>query len=419
MWICFINKVLARHVDVIDLEAGMLVAWEMPTSSPVFAQVMSMLHPQTFAQCAARHPLRRRPRGLSVYDHFLALCFAQLTYRESLRDLEACLNARPSLNYHLGFRGRITRTNLAYANERRDWRLFATVAERLMARARRLYAAEPMDPDVPNLAFALDSSLIHLSAKLFPWALGGGPRKTTAVKLHVLLSLRGSLPAWTAISPGPFPDVKMLEVLPVEPGCFYIMDRGYLDFSRLHQIHVQGGFFVVRSRRWLGYRVVQSRPVDQSQGLRCDQTIRLTNPHSKRGYPGELRRVRIHDAEKKKTITVLSNHFGLPAQIVAQFYKRRWQVELFFKWIKQHLRMRGFLGQSPNAVQCQLWAAICSYLMLAILKKELQLTQSLHEMAQIISIHPFEQTPVSELLMKNTLQNPADQQQNLFNFNLL
>jgi AcrR family transcriptional regulator len=218
------GKGFMRNSHVIDIDLGVVVAWEMPITSPVFAQVMAPLHAQTFAQCAARHPLRRQPRGLSRYDHFLALNFCQLTYRESLRDVEACLNARPSLNYHLGFRGRVTRTNLAYANERRDWRLFATVAERLMERARRLYAGETMDPDWPHLAFALDSSLIHLSAKLFPWA-AGGPRHATAVKLHVLLSLRGHLPAWTAITPSRFPDVKMLDALPVEPGCFYIMDQ--------------------------------------------------------------------------------------------------------------------------------------------------------------------------------------------------
>jgi hypothetical protein len=379
---------------------------------------MSTLHPQAFARCAALHPLPRPPRGLSVYDHFLALCFAQLTYRESLRDLEACLNARPALLYHLGFRGNLTRTNLAYANERRDWRLFATVAQGLMRQARKLYAGQAQEPELPEAAFALDASLIHLSAGLFPWA-AGGRRKATAIKLHLLLALRGNVPAWAALSRGQFPEVKMLDQLPVEPGCFYVMDRGYLDFSRLRRVAQQGGFFVVRCRRRLGFAVLHSFPVDKTTGLRCDQKIELTNPHSKRAYPEPLRRVRIYDAVRKKSVVVLTNHFALPAQTVADLYRRRWQVELFFKWIKQHLCIRGFLGVSPNAVQCQLWSAICVYLLVAILKKELGLTQSLHEILQILSIHPFEQSPIRELLMKTEPDKNISLQQNLFNLNAL
>lgn len=371
----------------------------MRPSSPVFAQVMSILHPQAFARCAAIHRLPRAPRGLSIYDHFLALCFGQLTYRESLRDLEACLNARPSLRYHLGFRGRITRTNLAYANERRDWRLFATVAQLLMRRARQLYADEPQDGQLPEEAFALDASLIHLSAGLFPWAKGGH-RHSTAIKLHTLLALQGNVPAWAAITRGTFSEVRMLDCLPVQPGCFYVMDRGYLDFGRLRLVAQQQGFFVVRSRRRLGYRVLQYRTVAKDKGLRCDQIIELTNPHSHQAYPERLRRVRIRDEARKKSLALLTNHFELPAQCVADLYKRRWQIELFFKWIKQHLCIRGFLGKSPNAVQSQLWSAICVYLLVAILKKELGLTQSLHEILQILSIHPFEQSPIQELLTK-------------------
>jgi hypothetical protein len=390
----------------------------MPPSSPVFAQVMSCLHPQTFARCAALHPLRRRPRGMSVYDHFLALCFAQLTYRESLRDLEACLNARPGMLYHLGFRGRITRTNLAYANERRDWRLFATVAQQLMRRAGALYLTDLTEPELPEPAFALDASLIHLSARLFPWAAGGW-RKATAVKLHVLLALRSNLPSWAAISKGAYPEVKMLDRLPVEPGCFYVLDRGYLDFARLHQVAERGGFFVVRGRRDLSFEVLESRAVDKSTGLRCDQTIRLLNPHSRREYPEPLRRVRVRDVEHKKTIVLLTNHFEIPAQSVADLYKRRWQIELFFKWMKQHLRIRGFFGTTPNAVQCQLWSAICTYLLVAILKKELKLRQSLHEILQILSLHPFEQHPVIELLAKIDAEENSDEQQNLFNISTI
>jgi IS4 transposase len=390
----------------------------MPLSSPVFAQVMSCLHPQAFARCAALHPLRRRPRGLSVFDHFLALCFAQLTYRESLRDLEACLNARPTMKYHLGFRGRLTRTNLAYANERRDWRLFATVAQLLMRRARKLYLTDLQEPELPEPAFALDASLIHLSARLFPWAAGGW-RKATAVKLHVLLALRGNLPSWAALTKGAYPEVKMLDQLPVEPGCFYVMDRGYLDFSRLRRVAQQKGFFVVRSRRRAGLVVLQSHVVDKSTGLRCDQNVRLTNPHSKRSYPEPLRRVRVRDEERKKSIVLFTNNFEVPAQSVADLYKRRWQIELFFKWIKQHLRIRGFFGTTPNAVQCQLWSAICAYLLVAILKKELKLTQSLHEILQILSLHPFEQHPVTELLARTATEKNEGNQPNLFNISNL
>jgi IS4 transposase len=264
----------------------------------------------------------------------------------------------------------------------------------------------------------LDSSLIHLSAKIFPWAKGGR-RHADAVKLHVLLRLRGNLPARAKLTDGRYPDVKMLDVLPVACGCYYIMDRGYVDFTRLYHIQVQGGFFVVRSRSRLGFEVVASRPVDKQTGLRCDQTIRLTNPHSKRHYPETLRRIKIYDEKRKLTIVLLTNQFELPAATLAELYKQRWQVELFFKWIKQHLHIRTFLGQTPNAVYSQLWAAICVYLLLAILKKELKLSQSLYQMIQIINLRPYEQTPLAELLAKNIPETAASQNQNLFDFNTL
>jgi hypothetical protein len=390
----------------------------MQSTRTVFSQVMSTLHPQAFSRCAALHPLRRRPRGLSVYDHFLALCFAQLTYRQSLRDIEACLNARPSLAYHLGFRGHVTRTNLAYANERRDWRLFASVAQHLMHRARRLYIDSPRDFDPPQAAFALDASLIHLSARLFPWAVIGR-RSSTAIKLHMLLALRGSIPAWAALTPGGFSEVRMLDELPIQPGCFYVMDRGYLDFARRRGVAQQDGFFIVRSRRKLGCVIRQPRPLDPGGLLQGDDKIELTNPHSRRCYPQPLRRVQVWDPVREKTIVLLTNHWLLPAQSVADLYRRRWQIELFFKWIKQHLCLRGFLGASPNAVQCQLWSALCVYLLVAILKKELGLHHSLHEILQILSIHPFEQSPIQELLMKTEVAKEMHDQPNLFNLNTL
>ena len=390
----------------------------MPNSSPVFSQVMSVLHPQAFTRCSAAHPLRRPPRGLSVYDHFLALCFAHLTYRESLRGLEACLNARPSLLYHLGFRGRVTRTNLAYANAHRSWRLFATVAQVLMRRAQRLYADDPQDPALPETAFALDASMIHLSARLFPWA-EVGRRHATAIKLHTLLALRGPLPAWAAMTTGGFCDAKMLDHMPIEADSIYVLDRGYLNFVRLRRLVDHQAYFVVRSRRDLSFRVVRSTPVDKALGLRCDQTIALTHPDSRRAYRQLVRRVRIYDAEQQKSLTFLTNHFIMPASAVAKLYRRRWQIELFFRWIKQHLCLRGFLGLSSNAVQCQLWSAICVYLMVAILKKELGLNQSLHEILQILSIHPFEQTPIKELLMQIKPDKHNPNQQNLFDLNTL
>ena len=391
----------------------------MPHFSPVFAQVMSLLHPQAFQRCVEQHPFKRKPRGLSAYDHFLALCFAQLTYRESLRDIEACLNARAGLTYPLGFRGHITRTNLAYANEHRDWRLFAEVAQVLMRRAQRLYQTEPVDADWPALTFALDSTLIHLSAQLFPWAVGGGPRRPTAVKLHVLLNLRGHHPAWAAMSRVQVPDLKMLDVLPVEPGGCYILDRGYVDYSRLYAITTQQAWFVVRSRKRISSYVAGSQPVDKTTGLRSDQIIRLNHRRHKAHYPEPLRRIRLYDDQQHRSLVFLTNNFHLPAATIAQLYKQRWQVELFFKWIKQHLRLRAFLGKTPNAVQCQLWSAICSYLLVAILKKELKLHHSLHEILQILSIHPFEQTPITELITRNTPETTPAQNQKLFEFNHL
>lgn len=380
---------------------------------------MSLLHPQAFQRCVERHPGKRKPRGLSAYDHFLALCFAQLTYRESLRDIEACLKARAGLTYHLGFRGNITRTNLAYANEHRDWRLFAEVAQVLMRRAQRLYQTTPVDADWPALTFALDSTLIHLSAQLFPWAVRRGSRQLTAVKLHVLLNLRGNYPAWAAMSGIHVPDLKMLDVLPVEPGSCYVLDRGYVDYSRLYAITTQHALFVVRSRKRISTYVVRSQPVDKSTGLRADQIVRLNHRRHKDHYPEPLRRIRLYDGEQNRSLIFLTNNFQLPAFTITQLYKQRWQVELFFKWIKQHLRLRAFLGKTPNAVQCQLWSAICSYLLVAILKKELKLPNSLHEILQILSIHPFEQTPITELITQNTLETNHTQNQKSFDFNHL
>jgi hypothetical protein len=392
----------------------------MQPPSAVLAQVMTALYPAEFARCVEQFPNRRPTRALTEYDQFLALCFGQLTYRESLRDIVGCLQAKWRLLYHLGFRGKLSRTNLAYANRHRDWRLFQAVAQVLMRRASRLYQHEPIDLDLPRVAFALDSSIIALSLNLFPWGYYARSKRA-AVKLHLLLSLQGNWPAWAAVTEANFPDMKMLEHIPVTSGAYYIMDRGYLDFVRLFTLHQAGGLFVVRTKHHVKFRVTVSRPVDKSTGLRCDQTIRLTSNWSVKSYPQILRRIRVYDAQNKITLVLLTNQFELPARVIAELYRKRWQVELFFKWIKQHLRIRSFYGRSENAVRAQIWSAICAYLLVAIAKKRLKIQKSLNEILQIVSVNIFEQVPLEELLAtKPTIleQKLEDTQtQNVFRFN--
>lgn len=369
----------------------------MQPPSTVFSQITTDLYPAEFSRCAEMFPTQRPTRGLTSYDQFLAFAFGQLTYRESLRDVVACLRARGSLLYHLGFRGSLSRTNLAYANAHRDWRLFQAVAQVLMRRAARLYQDDPGDLDLPKVAFALDSSIISLSLNLFPWGYYARS-KQAAMKLHLMLSLQGNLPAWAAITEAHFPDMKILDLMPITPGAYYVMDRGYLDFVRLFRVNEAEAFFVVRNKHHVKFRVIASRSVDKSLGLRCDQTMELTSPWSVKSYPKSLRRIRVYDAENKVTLVLLTNQFDLPAWVVAELYRKRWQVELFFKWIKQHLRIRGFYGRSQNAVRCQIWSAICAYLMVAIVKKRLQNPKTLNEILQIVSVNIFEQVPLAELL---------------------
>lgn len=379
----------------------------MQSSPTVFSQITSALFHSEFARCVEQFPTTRSTRGLSEYDHFLALCFGQLTYRESLRDIVACLKSQSPLLYHMGFRGNLTRTNLAYAGKNRDWRLFQAVAEILMRRAARLYQNDPADADLPSVAFALDSSIIGLSLNLFPWGYWARTRQA-ALKLHLLLSLQGNVPAWGAITQPDVPDMKILDQIPIRPHAFYIMDRGYLDFARLNRMDQAGGFFVVRCKHHVKFTVCQSRPVDKTKGLQCDQTVRLKTRWSKKLYPQRLRKVRVYDPENKVTLVLLTNNFDLPAEVVAQLYRRRWRVELFFKWIKQHLRIRSFFGRSPPAVRCQIWSAISAYLLVAILKKELKIQKSLNEILQIISVSIFEQTPVNTLLFDRADPYEAD-----------
>jgi Transposase DDE domain/Domain of unknown function (DUF4372) len=378
----------------------------MQAPATIFSQITATLYPAEFARCLHRFPPQRPTRGLTSYDHFLALCFGQLTYRESLRDIALCLKSQPARRYHLGFRGRLTRTNLAYASQHRDWRLFQAVAEVLMRRAARLYTPASADPDLPQLAFALDSSMIGLSLELFPWGYYSRSRKA-ALKLHLLLSLRGNVPAWGALTEAHFPDQKILDEIPVQAGACYIMDRGYVDFVRLHRIHEANGFFVVRCLRQVSYSRLASQPVDKAEGLRSDQTVRLKSQRSKQAFPELLRRVTVYNAEHKIALKLLTNNFAFSAAVIAQLYRRRWQVELFFKWLKQHLKIRSFYGRSENAVRCQIWSAISAYLMVAILKKELGIPQSLYEILQVLSVNAFEQIPAQELFRENALTSPA------------
>ena len=372
------------------------LSWMQPHPT-LFSQITSSLRGWEFSRLIEKFPNPRPPRGLTEYDHFLAMCFGQLTYRESLRDIVGCLNSKPKLLYHLGFRGRLTRTNLAYANKHRDWRLFQAVAERLMQRAADLYRDQKADVDLPQVAFALDASMISLALNLHPW--GYFPRtKQAALKLHLMLSLQGNLPAWAILTEANVADLRMLDKIPVHSGAHYVMDRGYMDFVRLYRLHKEGGFFVVRCKEPVSFTVLERRKVNPSSGLKCDQIVRLKSNWSKKSFPELLRKIRYYEPENKVMLVLLSNNFSLPAEIVCLLYKNRWRIELFFKWIKQHLRLRAFYGRSENAVRCQVWCAICAYLLVAILKKQLGIERSLNEILQICSVNIFEQASAVEIL---------------------
>jgi len=381
----------------------------------VFAQLMNFLPRREFNDCVSRYGGQRRRRGFSCRDQFLCLAFAQLTFRESLRDIETCLRALESKLYHAGFRGRVSRSTLADANRTHDWRIFADFAQVLIGRARQLYAHEDLNVELEQTVYALDSTTIDLCLSLFPWA--PFRRRKGAVKLHTLLDLRGSIPCFIHISHGKTSDVTALDQLTLEPGAFYVMDRGYIDFRRLYRFELVGAFFVTRSKKDLDFKRRQRYDVDQSTGLRSDVRIVLAGPKSSQLYPQALRRVRFFDAKNKRHFTFLTNNFALPALTIAQLYKSRWQVELFFKWIKQHLRIKAFYGNSANAVKTQVWTAISVYVLVAIIKKELRLDRSLHELLQILSLTLFEKTPIIEALQsQNTMlpETPFPNQRTLF-----
>lgn len=387
----------------------------MHTGRLIFAQLMDFLPLAAFRRCVARYRGEYKVRGFSCLDQFLCLAFAQLTYRESLRDIETCLRALQPKLYHAGIRAKVSRSTLADANERRDWRIYADFAQVLIARARVLYAGDDFGVALAETAYVFDSTTIDLCLTLFPWARFR--KRKAAVKLHTLLDLRGSIPSVIHITEGKRPDVTVLDALMMEPGAFYIMDRGYIDFRRLYTISQGGAFFVVRAKRNLVYARRASRPVDKTMGLRSDQTIVLTGPKTAQEYPVPLRRISYVDAATGKRFVFLTNNFTLPALTIAQLYKCRWQVELFFKWIKQYLRIKAFYGTSPNAVKTQIWIAISVYVLVAILKKELQLDRSLGEILQILSVTLFERDEIYQVLtvMDNQIEpHELSNQLNLF-----
>jgi hypothetical protein len=368
----------------------------MYTGKLVFAQLMEHLPLHTFRRCVAKYAGAYPTLTFSHLDQYLCMAFAQFTYRESLRDIETCLRAHSSKLYHLGIRGGIARSTLADANETRDWRIYQDFAHALIRLARPLYAEDGFAVELKQTAYALDSTTIDLCLALFPWARFR--KKKAAVKLHTLLDLRGNIPTFIHISDGKLHDVNVLDQMIFEAGSFYVMDRGYVDFARLYTLHQAQAFFVIRAKSNLQYRRVYSRPVDKSTGLRCDQTILLTGLNTSREYPVQLRRVKFYDIEHDRLLVFLTNNFDLPALAIAQLYRCRWQVELFFKWIKQHLRIKAFFGTSENAVKTQVWIAVSAYVLVAIVKKRLKSEASLYTILQILSLTLFEKTPLIQLI---------------------
>jgi transposase len=381
----------------------------------VFAQLMDFVPRHDFDACVRRYGGDRRPRGFSARDQFLCMAFAQLTFRESLRDIETCLRALKPKLYHAGFRGKISRSTLADANRVHDWHIFADFAQVLIGHARKLYTDEPLGVELEETVYALDSTTIDLCLSLFPWARFR--RRKGAVKLHTLLDLRGNIPTFVRITHGKISDVTVLDHLPIEPGAFYVMDRGYVDFRRLYRFTTCSAFFVTRAKRGLDYTRRSRRRVDKTTGLRSDQTIVLVGPKTSRLYPDPLRRVVFYDAEHDRRLVFLTNNFTLPALTIAKLYKCRWQVELFFKWIKQNLHIKSFFGTNDNAVRVQVWIAISVYVLVAIVSKELRVDRSLSAILQILSLTLFEKTPIFQVLSESKSRDPKSpfpNQLNLF-----
>jgi len=383
----------------------------------VFAQLMDSLPTHEFRKCVQRYRGNRRVRKFSCRDQFLCMAFAQLTYRQSLRDIETCLRAMQCKLYHAGFRATVARNTLAKANETRDWRIYADFAQVLIGIARRLYAQDEFGVALKQTAYAFDSTTIDLCLALFPWAQFR--QHKGAIKLHTLIDLRGSIPCFIRISSGKMHDVKALDDLPLEPGAFYVMDRGYVDYGRLYTFNQSHAFFITRAKRKMNCRRLSSTPVDKLAGLRSDQIIVFTGYKAAKDYPQPLRRISYYDIETQKRFVFLTNNFTLPALTIAQLYKARWRVELFFKWLKQNLRIKTFYGTSPNAVKTQIWIAISVYVLVAIMKKQLALDRSLSEILQILSLTLFEKTPMFSVLTAPTDPNQDHETHNqlsLFDF---
>jgi hypothetical protein len=376
----------------------------------LFAQLMDFLPWSTFTRIVTRYGGDRRARTLCCAEQYRAMAFAQLTYRESLRDIEVCLSAQASKLYAMGFREPVRRSTLADANEGRDWRIYAELAQRLIAQARRLYAGDNLGLELTNTVYALDSTTIDLCLSVFPWA----HFRTTkaAVKMHTLLDLRGDIPSFIHISNGKLHDVHALDLLLPEPGAIYVMDRGYVDFARLHTLHRAGAFFVTRAKSNMDAHRVYSAATDRTTGIICDQRIALDGHYTSQSYPEHLRRIRFRDPETAKTLIFLSNHFGLPALTIAALYKNRWQVELFFKWIKQHLRIKRFLGTSENAVKTQIWIAVSVYVLVAIVRKRLELDVPLYTLLQVLSVTLFEKIELKQALAAEAHRSDTSQPTN-------
>jgi hypothetical protein len=406
---------LASRFGVVFSKENLGKDLTMHTGSFLFSQLMAFLPKREFDRCVRKYRGNYRTRKFSCFDQFLCMTFAQLTYRTSLRDIEICLNSMKAKLYHVGIRGKVARNTLAQANQNRDWRIYSDFAKILIAYARKLYAGDSLSIDLEQTVYAFDSTTIDLCLALFPWARFR--RSKGAVKLHTLIDLRGNIPCFVHVSTGKMHDVKALDLLVLEPGAFYVMDRGYIDFARLYVFQANMAFFVTRAKKNLQYRCRQKRTIDKLTGLRCDQTIRLTGVKTADEYPVLLRRIKYVDPGTGKRLVFLTNNFVLDALTIARLYKCRWQVELFFKWIKQHLRIKAFYGTSENAVKTQVWIAISAYVLVAIVKRELKLDRSLNEILQILSLGLFEKTPLIQALSRQIapkVSEPGHKQLSLF-----
>ena len=382
----------------------------MYTGKLVFSQVMEHLPLHVFHQCVARYDGNFKIKEFTCLDHYLCMAFAQLTYRESLRDIEACLRAQKGKLYHMGIRSAVSRNTLANANKVRDWRIYADLANSLIQTARKLYLGDGFVVELDSTVYALDATTIDLCLSMFPWA--NFRKNKGAVKLHTLLDLRGNIPTFIYISDGKLHEVKTLDIIPLEPGAFYVMDRGYLDFERLYPFTLAGAFFVIRAKSNLKCRRIYSHPVDRTTGVICGQSVQLTGFYSAKHYPEKLRRVKYYDATTDKTLVFLTNNFALPAQTIAELYRCRWQVELFFKWIKQNLRIKTFYGTSENAVKAQIWIAVSVYVLVAIMKKRLKIEASLYTILQVLSVTIFERIPLLQALTDVDYNNNPEQKPN-------